>query len=216
MMTNDKHAVARRTMSALALGIVLTACQGGRSDGFTATERSEDGAVPNVSEGSGIFGSVAGSPHDYTGDIRYTTGNDGARDLMVVSRVSDQTHWQIAGVRPEIGIYACDETLQLRLQREGQAVLSTAGAGDCLLEVSKVNLDHLNGRFTGHLVDGSGSAFVIEDGVFQIALASAIPDLDEDGLSDADDNCPFAANPDQADNNGNGRGNACDPSDEEQ
>lgn len=215
-MMNDKQALALRMLSVLALGTVLTACQGGRSNELTVAERTVDGIVPSISEGSGIFGSVAGSPLHYTGDIRYTAGNDGAKDLMVVSRVSDQTHWQIAGIRSEIGIYACDETLQLRLQREGQAVLSTAGAGDCILEVSKANLDHLNGRFTGRLVDGSGSVFVIEDGVFQITLASAIPDLDDDGLSDADDNCPFAANPDQADNNGNGRGNACDPSDEEQ
>ena len=36
------------------------------------------------------------------------------------------------------------------------------------------------------------------------------PDLDTDGVPDATDNCPRAWNPDQADANGNGVGNACD------
>lgn len=37
------------------------------------------------------------------------------------------------------------------------------------------------------------------------------PDGDGDGLADPDDNCPAAANPTQADCDGDGIGNACDP-----
>lgn len=37
------------------------------------------------------------------------------------------------------------------------------------------------------------------------------PDSDGDGVADAADNCPAAANPDQADNDADGQGNACDP-----
>lgn len=37
------------------------------------------------------------------------------------------------------------------------------------------------------------------------------PDSDQDGISDSDDNCPLVANPDQADRDGDGFGDACDP-----
>ena len=36
-------------------------------------------------------------------------------------------------------------------------------------------------------------------------------DLDNDGIDDAVDNCPAVANPSQADSNGNGVGDACEP-----
>jgi predicted acyl esterase len=39
---------------------------------------------------------------------------------------------------------------------------------------------------------------------------TAPPDGDADGVPDATDNCPAAANADQADNDGDGQGNACD------
>jgi LCP family protein required for cell wall assembly len=37
------------------------------------------------------------------------------------------------------------------------------------------------------------------------------PDSDGDGVADGDDNCPSIANPDQADTDGNGTGDACTP-----
>ncbi len=36
-------------------------------------------------------------------------------------------------------------------------------------------------------------------------------DSDGDGLSNAEDNVPFAFNPDQTDTDGDGIGDACDP-----
>ena len=43
-----------------------------------------------------------------------------------------------------------------------------------------------------------------------INIQSGIPDQDQDGVADADDNCPVVSNPDQADLDGDGFGNACD------
>ena len=40
---------------------------------------------------------------------------------------------------------------------------------------------------------------------------NADPDDDNDTVGDATDNCPLVANPDQADSNGNGMGDACEP-----
>jgi len=41
------------------------------------------------------------------------------------------------------------------------------------------------------------------------------PDLDQDGIIDAEDNCPTVANPDQADFDGDGEGDVCDCDDDD-
>lgn len=45
-------------------------------------------------------------------------------------------------------------------------------------------------------------------------LLSAVIDSDNDGIEDANDNCPAVANADQADFDGDGYGDACDPDDD--
>ena len=46
--------------------------------------------------------------------------------------------------------------------------------------------------------------------VLQRAVGGACVDSDGDGICDADDNCPAAANPDQKDTDGDGIGDVCD------
>ncbi len=43
-----------------------------------------------------------------------------------------------------------------------------------------------------------------------LGLDGAVPDSDRDGVADAIDNCPFDANPQQRDSDGNGLGDVCD------
>jgi len=45
---------------------------------------------------------------------------------------------------------------------------------------------------------------------YPFALIVGLPDVDGDGKADQDDNCPNTYNPDQADSNKNGIGNACE------
>jgi hypothetical protein len=40
---------------------------------------------------------------------------------------------------------------------------------------------------------------------------ATFPDADNDGIPDSEDNCPYTYNPDQKDTNGNGIGDACEP-----
>jgi len=49
--------------------------------------------------------------------------------------------------------------------------------------------------------------------IHDIFIAKILPsiDTDGDGIIDGEDNCPTVYNPDQADSNGNGVGDACDP-----
>jgi hypothetical protein len=64
--------------------------------------------------------------------------------------------------------------------------------------------------------DPRGSATACEhlaalyEGQTGAAPPCTIPDLDGDGVADEDDNCPAAANPDQADTDGDAVGDACD------
>ncbi len=50
----------------------------------------------------------------------------------------------------------------------------------------------------------------------QTAVApTTVPDRDDDGALDVDDNCPDAANPDQRNSDGDALGDACDPDDDD-
>lgn len=58
-----------------------------------------------------------------------------------------------------------------------------------------------------------GSGFASAPSGEAMIFKIAAPDRDGDGIPDGTDNCPDDANADQADNDGDGAGNACDPSD---
>ncbi len=60
------------------------------------------------------------------------------------------------------------------------------------------------------LVDAEGSGLTAAPSSLVVLLVSS-PDRDCDGVPDANDNCPDLYNPDQADLNGDGIGDACQP-----
>ena len=69
-------------------------------------------------------------------------------------------------------------------------------------------------RYTGDPdadADGDGLTNYKE---FQSPLFIPPPDADNDGILDAEDNCPFVPNADQADTDGDGMGDACDDDDD--
>src|SRR5262245_32878208 len=45
----------------------------------------------------------------------------------------------------------------------------------------------------------------------QVGCSGSPPDSDHDGVSDSSDNCPEVSNPQQADEDGNGVGDLCEP-----
>lgn len=56
---------------------------------------------------------------------------------------------------------------------------------------------------------GGGQQFAIDD----VEVTADLPDADGDGVADSQDNCPETANPEQADQDNDGVGDACDDSD---
>lgn len=194
---------------------LLVGCEGGRLDGATpATSRAAD-LLP-VEDGRGIQADLAEGTHAYRGDMRVTIAGDNVRDLHVVNQASDEDAWAISAIPAELGEYRCDAGgLTITLMRGGQPTLDSLQGGSCALTVTQANLRRIEGHFSGVLTGPNGNAHAMDNGVFRFELAHAIPDSDADGYSDADDNCVFNANPDQADGNGNGVGTACDGSEQE-
>jgi hypothetical protein len=76
------------------------------------------------------------------------------------------------------------------------------------------NATGITGLYTFNLSSSTAGTLVgaIGNGANQVlSLAILQPDSDGDGIRDAADNCPAAANPDQADLDGDKTGDACDP-----
>jgi len=212
----DRHNFRSAHMIVAGLGmLLLIACEGGRIDGATTTSSRAVGLLP-VEDGRGIQAVVGGEHHAYRGDMRVTVAGGDTRNLQVVSQARDADFWAIHGLESGPGNYRCASGgLQIMLQRAGQPTLSTTPGGGCEITLAQADSRRIEGTFSGLLLSPDGQQHTLQNGAFRFELAHVIPDTDADGIADADDNCPFDANPDQADGNANGLGTACDTTEEE-
>ena len=200
----------------LLAATTLSACNGGRS-GETGGLGSRGQELLPMADVGGIQGQLDGALYAFHGDMRLTVSSTDKRKLHVLNLANDAEHWAINELPNRPGEYQCGQGgLHLSLQRAGQSLFSSAGpAGQCQVVVTRANSRSLEGYFSGVLAAASGASARVDEGRFRFELAHVIPDSDADGLSDADDNCPFDANPGQEDGNNNGAGTACDASEQD-
>jgi len=200
----------RKHFYVVTLLSTLASCGGGGGQSTGVRENSN-----NLNqEQARISGYVDNVFYGYNGDMRYTAAGSGARNLNVVSKASDKSYWEINSLTPTVGSYSCSAgNLKLTLQRDNDAPLRSES---CNLTVTEASDRSLSGYFSATLLGVGGRAQTLTNGKFTIELAEAILDRDNDGLSDADDNCPFDVNQDQADQDGNNIGDACEVADNEQ
>lgn len=136
------------------------------------------------------------------------------RLTLVLDLDQDYEHGQLTMRR------AGEEAVEVILN--GTLIHASRGPGKGIFVTRNVDLGPLAGgeRHTVTLVYGhrdpgyANRNHIVESGFYLDAVSlSGVPvisDFDGDGVSDDDDNCPSVANPDQADTDGDGLGDACD------
>jgi Tol biopolymer transport system component len=166
---------------------------------FESTRDGDDDIYVMNADGTGVPAQLTG-----VGDIGTTDGNvdwsaDGQKLVFTSNRTgpfqlftmapdgSNQTSLGVAGAAPE---WSPDGTQIVYLENPGVG------------EIGIVNADGSN----AHTLPMPGHEGFLVD--WQALPADT--DADDDGVPDAEDNCPATPNPDQADADGDGVGDACD------
>ena len=91
---------------------------------------------------------------------------------------------------------------------DGNIVSNDGCSATCILECGNGTVEGAEQCDDGNVIDGDGcSAACFTEGRPPDALN---PDTDTDGVNDPADNCPTVSNPDQADTDKDGTGDACD------
>lgn len=187
------------TFRVLGCGLLLLVIAGCES-----SPSSSDDTKIEEKRFTGISGSANGTLYEHTGDTRYTAFGDEQRSVHAEDLQDHLASWGLFGFKPAVGHYPCSGN------GSGLVALTSNGQlysdDQCSITVTEASGNQLVGHFSANLT-GLGA---VNNGRFHIVLDEAIGDLDLDGVSDADDNCPYTSNPDQTDEDNNRQGNACD------
>jgi cysteine-rich repeat protein len=130
---------------------------------------------------------------DAAGDVAATGGLAGCRDATTVklNHADGSEAW-----RTDIDLDGCDDT-GFGIAVDAAGNVAVAGSG--FLKVGGVCVwPQASKHFVSKLVAATGAPF-------------SAPDQDSDGVTDSTDNCPAVSNPDQADGDLDGEGDACEP-----
>lgn len=131
---------------------------------------------------------------DGTTFVRITEG-----DLTVNDGFAGCRYWNAANLA-EVLTHEIGHTIGL-----GHSSENARESNLVLKDATMFYLAHFDGRGAGLRNDDIAGVRAL------YPLAASLPDEDGDGVPDGSDNCPSVANPDQADTDDDGVGNACDP-----
>lgn len=172
---------------------------------------------------------LSGTVYDDNGNLASVSAsfNNGAQSASVDGTQYTVTQCNLPGGNNSATVTATDTT-NLSGQRTVQFTIDAGSTGNYN---HHINLGHItwgDGYSACYLAFGT-SAFTMREfsagnnqcewiadgepscnGPVQACAGGGIEDADGDGVADSVDNCPQAANTDQADNDGDGIGNACD------
>jgi hypothetical protein len=146
--------------------------------------------------------SLGGTTHEAQG----ATGDSGGALF-----IKNGGTWELAGVLFAIGPFAGQPDSTALQGKISQPVGNLTYSTD--LSVYRDQIIDLTRPECANEIDDDGDTFVDwpddPDCASELGL-SELPDQDEDGVGDVEDNCLILANPDQLDTNQDGYGNLCD------
>lgn len=185
---------AKAVSLTLCVGL-LSACGGSPQMESNAAFKRVACDAPLAEAVSVVSGTVGKTFYQYTGDARYTAAGT-QRSVSIENLNAHQQRWRVENVTPALGRYSCDDVDApfIALSNAANGFLIDSAAGDCEVTVTEISSDRIVGHFNANLSNTSGSRqHKVADGCFNVMFADAILDADLDGLSDADDGCPFDA-----------------------